>query len=1623
MRLFMIVCVVAALFASIGVQSQIGAKTKQAMSAFGGPVAPGNSHRVGPTTAPRPVQPIIVRPAPRHIGMRVLGPAMFRKPLSPRRPQHDLLADKAAAVRSHAIRPHVISAASPAPSPTPLVVATTGLNPWWTFQASTLAGVGTYAINIGNGNLMTQATDMNVPNKGFDLKLIRSYNSMSRHDYLGTDGSTPSNYGNGWTNTFDAHLAYSSQLGILSVYDMDGTRFDYTPGQAGCWTPPAGQFASLCSDGANGYFWTFTSGIVYYFYSPVQTANNLGFSGRLFEIFGRNQNNHLTFAYSFDTQHTSYTNLNTIVVTAEDSRTATLRFADFGGCRLLSNVVWPDNSTTVSYGYDSSCNLTAVHEPGNNFAADLRQVYAYYSGGHQIEDIEPPSWVLSNGALGQYVYVGYNGAGEVSAISQTGLANPVISDGFTPSGPIQPSPVPTGIFTYHDRNFSYSNGVTTATDSDGRQSKYTTDSLGRLTQDQEWTGSIWLTASEQWDAQNNGIATIDARGSERDSAYDNRGNLIAFAGPAVDASVNGTVVNMRPTRLISYDSNNNIVALCDPVFTHQIGADWSTRPPPSDSLCPSTSGATILSWNVPSDQSEPYGQLQTVTSPLGYAWSVSYINSDQGNGDFGLPTSVSGTSYTENDGTINTPDREFRYDASGNVVCVNRGYNSTSPGNGWYAYQYESNGLGRLHAEADPDDDPAVSGVNVAACNKTAGLPGTYAATVSTYYPDGEIETNQTPKQHAANVSAQYTYDANWNLLTRTTFFGSSTPALTTNYYDGADRLVEVVLPHDPSDFYPYPWLTRFVFDLSQGGMVNIGNSTYGTAAYKAYGGQFKVQRFLSSPIQTGVLPSPAPTGSWTDISGAASDAMGRQTANYYFEPGGDLESSTTTYDVAPAQGLVASETNALGDQESISYDAAGKISSAQYALGGGSDSVETPTRTFTYDPDDRVVDIATTAYGTQTYSFDADGREVNESEPTGGTGTSNFPASGTLTSPANLTYVYYPDGLKSYVSVSSSALSQSKLIAYSYRTDGLPLDVKFTHAGSQVFSWAFSPGGRLLSRTDPFGSAETNTFGGSAALLTHTIPQGSYSAISEDPEGDMTGYVVPGHTVVQSYTVRGELHNRSGFTPYSSSIADGFNYWPDQTVQLCFQFHSIQICDNADQASKFDARSSSPLGSIATAAPTPSPFPTATSLVYTNVYDIAGRETEIGGGVGGFQYDAADRTVYSEGTQIAWGPSGHPVMTALGNNRQTLHFDGSDLLFSTDTSGRLTELNISSFGGWEPQDQNYTGLALLDRDMSGIAVSAHNNSGHWYWQDSIPYQFNSNYTAVITTKTTSAMPAINPWSACNVAGGNNNALMFYLRADGITDGCVTLQGGRAYSPSQATWTSMDSWDGGLAIPYTYLSNNPFGNEDPSGMCTPGGEGFLTVVCGRRPSGAEESQVLSALGCDINEPCVGPTPDRSESQQIRNARCGINGDYTVFTASVSANGISDSVDAEAYQNNYNGNVYVEVGPGDVGVNSGKLGKLSVGATVGGGYIKVNGVDVYGQPNAAELTDRFLTSDAVTYGAGAGLYVLYRDAGSAGTSIEWGVEIGASLTPDGSAGVGGFLPGGVRFKNIKLPTCK
>jgi RHS repeat-associated protein len=1295
----------------------------------------------------------------------------------------------------------------------------TGINPWWTYEQGTIPGVGKYMINVANGNLIVQSDDVDVPERGIDLAFRRTYNSMSGRDQNADDGApTPGQYGDGWTNNFDTHLAVNSSGGI-SVFDIDGARYDYTPSDTGCLTAPAGMHNTLCWDGGCGYFWTKKSGTVYYYFEPsfgpgceAWATQSPAYSGRLYMIFARNNNNWIRLTYSWaggDASQSS--NLTQISVAHEDGQSLVLNFAAAtSGATLLSSVVRPDN-VTITYAYDGSNDLTAVTEPSsgssNGAVNNTMHAYGWYAG-HQMSGAAGPRWTTGSwGGDGGYVSFGYT-SNQVTYVWHYGIMNFTPADGT--STQLQSGP-PTGGYTFAADTYIYGSGSTTFGDWDGHGNIWYFDSANRVTQTREWTGALWLLGYASWDADNNLTESVDVRGNATDYAYDSNGNTVAVALPTVSTN-QGT---FRPTSLYSYDRTNNannIVQYCDPVKTHSIGGDWTSNPGTSDSLCPNQSGSTRYVWDYSDPTYEPFGRLSNSYTPLGYHHSYSYSTAAQG-GDFGLPSNVNGDSITQSDGTVRSPQQSFAYDEYGNRTSYSTGVGSTT-------LSFDS--LNRPTAVTDPD----------------------LVTSRTCYYPNGQVQAKQSAAQYAldGNVvcgshSVNFTYNPDGNEASEIHHYGNQA-GTTTKYYDGADQLVEVAQPHDSSDLYAYAWLTRYFYDLAQGNTVSVDGATF-----HAYGNLYKTQEYLpNNPV---IVPNTTPgSPAWTDVRGNAFDALDRATAAYE-NAFGSTPKITNTYDTNSNYGLLSQTQNAVGQQSITSYLSTGWTYQQQYQNDGG----VTPSETYTYDADGRANSIQSSQFGSENLAYDTDGRLMSDSEPTGGG----------YNSPATMTYGYYADGLRQALSVSSSVVNAANAFQYSYRTDGLLKTQHLTYPITGDFAWTHTNAGRELTQSDPYTGvaisgavgtrtlqAKTFTYDPYGRVASLILPQGyTYGTFTYDAEDETTGYTrsnayCPLHcsnqTRAQTYNIRAELTAVNDTTTsinYQQSSADGTLITPN---------------GNGGSADGFDARS----GMIE------SKYLSRYQFNIPYAYDSAGRQgvvtdTYPNGATNGTatrSYDAenhivaqayagsnsfecppdgsldmcgpqANGGIISPGVTntYAWGPKGHPINIILSGASASIHWDGDDVLFESGSNG-LVDLQAGKLAAGV--SFNFT---ISDRDMAGQQVSSHTATAFGAWDAGAP---SHQCGACSKGEGNKTIPGSvdSTWVSNDDPSSYAPATTFMsgVREDGYNDSYGnTFQGVRAYDGNLGQWTSPDAYGGdvrdpGSQKPYMWNRNNPLTYSDPSGF-------------------------------------------------------------------------------------------------------------------------------------------------------------------------------------------------------------
>ncbi len=1438
-------------------------------------VAPVIPSIVHPTAHPSiPMSMSLQRPVKRgmQFGRMTPGPQLIK---------HDIL-------RKGGVNPNLVDISG---------LSSTGDNSWWTYEQDAIPGVGSYRANVSNGNLLVQAMDLNVPNRGLDLVFNRVYNSKSSHNYNNGDGSIVDNFGNGWTNSFDAHIAANNaNPSGYSVFDVDGNRIDYVYNpSSGLYIAPPGVFASLTPDGTSYITWTKLDGTVYHFWNP--SYSNQGEAGRLDYIRSRNSNTYITFAYSFDLGKTpSGQTLNQMLITAEDNRQVVLQFGDVTSngltYRLLADLVWPDAATRVNYFYDQTTitqglpDLTEVDEPGNNAAATLKQQYAY-GISHMLEGILTPRRVLGgqNPVDGLGISFAYDSTtGRLTTISYDGVVNPIIPDGNSGGLAIQPnSPIQGNSDTiFRVVTLTYGGGITTSQDTDGHISAFTRDAYNRVTSTQLTTGNAvpTLTKSVGWNSQNEPVYSIDVRGKETDYAYDPSGKLIAISRPLVTTIVNGTQVNMRSTELYTYDNNNNVVAYCDPATTHNIGNDWNPTPAPtgtpgpapspttipSSLICPSTignssnPGSYVFTWTPTS--SEPLGELTSTVSPMGYTQNYTYSSSAQGGTDYGLLTDVVGVYGGQcfqqaGGGSRLCPQSHYTYNLYGNLSTVAYGdaSNFYSLGYGGQAISV----LGRLSTISDPDN--GTNNCNGSTCTTTS---------YTSYYANGQVALTETPAQHAIDAldfedqdpapgGVTYLYDADYNETQEYHNYDSATPApgatpaVKTNWYDGASRLVETEVPHDERafslglnqrvDVYPFPWLTRYIYDLTQGGLVSVS----GSPQFTAYGNNYATQELL--PVNSVLDGEHGGPTAWVDTRGRSFDALDRVVATYSYPPGtcvdgapcqGSPSASRTSYDVSGALGLASAIVDPLSQTTNFSYDTLGRVSVVSYANAQN----PTPTETYGYDPDGRAVSILSSTLGTQSYGYDPDGRLSTAVDPS--VNGSNFPAT--------LTYAYYPNGLRESVSAQSNqsgGIHQNNLFAYQYRNDGARVKLIVTYGATYTFGWTYTPGARELSMSDPFSSsAQTLSYEQYGRVLNRGTLEGTYGPYSYDPEDNVkliSSMPAPGiPSEAFNYSESDELYYASPVTSGPSRLqqsANGFSIYTEQTA------HSTS----------FDRRAKAQVGpSVATLEQN-----TGTPGV-NFAYDVAGDQTistfvSWTGKFGqilqtgtltksydatrdllGSQYAGYAGTTPTRGsTAYTWGPNGHPITINDGAGtasygplpafNDTLHWDGNSILFTQNSQGQVDDIKIEDIGDITPTDAHSTGLTVFDRDQTSAISGLHNGLGHSLAFTNLSGQVYPGY----------------PWAP--------SSKLPYIplaqdRSDGYSDGQNVIQGARSFDPQFNGWSSADANSGNAydpmsQSPYVWNRNNPASFSDPSGTTPEECQQYnclgIITVSGSLPGGLE----------------------------------------------------------------------------------------------------------------------------------------------------------------------------------------
>jgi hypothetical protein len=615
---------------------------------------------------------------------------------------------------------------------------------------------------------------------------------------------------------------------------------------------------------------------------------------------------------------------------------------------------------------------------------------------------------------------------------------------------------------------------------------------------------------------------------------------------------------------------------------------------------------------------------------------------------------------------------------------------------------------------------------------------------------------------------------------------------------------------------------------LTQGGTVTIASS----APYRAYGGLYKTQEQLPNGVTTPQWNEPgsvygASTGTsnptWQDTAGTAYDALDRAVTAYR-NTGGGLMPVTNTYDGAGSAGLLSQKCNANNECVTYTYDPRGAQSQATFNVPSSS------TQTFSYDEDGRVA-TASNGVGTFNDVYDADGRKTSRQETVGAIS-------------ATIRYAYYDDGLRKSLDAVAGAENLAGVLAYTYRPDGLIRQLSV--ASSYTFSFAYTGGRRLTSRSDNTGQAADNfTYTGSGSPTSYGLVQSmttpgfyetgmTYNAEGGQLGGSYYGFNgsgwFPGRLIQAAYTTRGEAVVDTSGSGTPSLYANGTR---------------IQTARSSDPTTKTASFSFSAFQgmTVATQSASHCVQGACDSSLWGYAYDAVGRQStaHFSGGnadyINSKSYDAEDhlivqalpgiafgKSTYQRSLGYRWGPIGHPLQVGSTSavssisppptdfQYDILAWDDDDLLFTVNAAGQIDDLKVADFADYVPGASNP--LTVWDRDTNDQIYGCHTAGG----ASSI------SSTAFQQTTIICGAPVsfVSPLFAPNQAPVGRGGMLVIPKSDGFSDGQNAFQGVRTYDSQAGTWTTPDAFHGDVRDPmsqkpYMWNRNNPYAYADPSG--------------------------------------------------------------------------------------------------------------------------------------------------------------------------------------------------------------
>lgn len=363
----------------------------------------------------------------------------------------------------------------------------------WTFDDQPLSDRLTLKANVGNGNLIAQEDDINVPGTaGHDLTLSRFFNNLD----LDTTGST-ADVGNRWLfdSGWDVWLDFQGQNSTVVFHGPNGVTapYDQVAGSSTAYTPPTGINADLVKNADGSYKLTYR-----------QSHEQLNFNGSGVLTSDKDRNgNTIAFAYGGPGGR---------LTTITDTQGRVFTF-HYGANNQVSSITDSADTRTWQYGYSGNLLTTYTNPDG--------KITRYtYDGSGNLQTVTDPR--------GNVTTIGYDGSGRVTSIQRPPGVGQTVGPTTTYA---YPDPVDGSCFEVPNVV-----GETVATDPNGHMTKYCWDKLERVVRVVDGRGKV---REGSYDKNSNVTGVTSAGGQAWQFGFDTDDRAKDATAPAAGGQASG----------------------------------------------------------------------------------------------------------------------------------------------------------------------------------------------------------------------------------------------------------------------------------------------------------------------------------------------------------------------------------------------------------------------------------------------------------------------------------------------------------------------------------------------------------------------------------------------------------------------------------------------------------------------------------------------------------------------------------------------------------------------------------------------------------------------------------------------------------------------------------------------------------------------------------------------------------------------------------------------------------------------------------------------------------------------------------------------------------------------------